>query len=378
MPLKIRDYRVLFDRQSDGFRASSATCEYVDGKLHLAFIYASDGARGQPQFLVESSDLGKTWSEPAPFGPAMTDPEVECQTVGFAMRSKKNTQIITGFHLARGVREDHPDSADDIIWRPASFVLGRQPAGSKSIEWKRIPSGTFMGEQFVLNGITLRSGRLVAQVWGAAKRGQNWECGVLLSDDDGITWRHRQVAYNSDPRIRATPKMTAGYNEQTLFEFPDGELVSIIRGRERLGATDATLAETYFFHSRSTDGGETWSFPALTNLAGTGAPSAAIVLPDGSMLLPCRISMRRSPTWISPPDPHLKGLHLARSFDRGLTWQTEAMIQHQPGGKPFDYYYNAMNGYFVTLAPNRWLYTFGHFDYLHNGHRVLSFELEYS
>ena len=378
MPLKISDYRVLFDRQADGYRASSGMCEYHQGTLRLAFIYASDGAAGQPQYLVESNDLGHTWTEPVLFGPAMENPKIECQTVGFASRSKLGTCIITGFHLPLGVRENHPDADDDIIWRASSTVIGRQPVGADKITWTKIPSGTFMSEQFTHNGITLQSGRLIAQTWGAAKKGENWQAGVILSDDDGVTWRYRQVAYNSDPAIRAVAKMTAGYNEQTLFELPDGELVSIIRGRERLGATDASLVESYYFRSSSRDGGETWSFPALTNLAGTGAPSAGITLPDGSLLLPNRIPATVSPRWIKPPDPQHKGLHLARSFDRGQTWQTEAMIQHQPNGKLYNNYYNAMNGYFVTLAPNRWLYTFGHFDYVGNGHRVMSFQIEYS
>jgi len=375
MRLKISDYRVLFDRQADGYLASSATCDYHDGKLRMLIIYASDGAGGQPQYLLESNDLGRTWTEPVRFGPTMKNPAVECQILSFLHRTTRGTSLMLGLHLDKGLREDGSAGGGDVAWRPGSLIVGRQTLGASEPTWSWFPPHTHLGEQFTTGGIVLRNGRVVAPLWGSAKQGENWQCGVLLSDDDGVTWRYRRVGYVADKAIRQSAYMPAGFNEQTLFELPDGTLVSIIRGREKLGATDASLVESHFFRSQSSDGGETWSEPVQTNLAGTGAPHAGIALPDGSLLLPCRIPATASPRWIQPPDPQHKGLHLARSFDGGLSWRTEAMIQHQPSGQPFNYYYNAMNGYFVPLDPDRWMYTFGHFDWLRGRHHVLSFEL---
>ena len=45
-------------------------------------------------------------------------------------------------------------------------------------------------------------------------RGDNWQCGVLLSDDGGRTLRYRQVGYEPDPAIRKDPEMMAGFNDR--------------------------------------------------------------------------------------------------------------------------------------------------------------------
>lgn len=70
---------------------------------------------------------------------------------------------------------------------------------------------------------------------GAIKRGENWRCGVLISDDDGQSWCSQTVGYEPDLAIRDNPQIPAGFNEQTLFYTQDGLIVSIIRGREALG-----------------------------------------------------------------------------------------------------------------------------------------------
>ncbi len=51
-------------------------------------------------------------------------------------------------------------------------------------------------------------------MWGSAVRGDNWQCGVLLSDDGGRTLRYRQVGYEPDPAIRKDPKVMAGFNDR--------------------------------------------------------------------------------------------------------------------------------------------------------------------
>ena len=68
MRTTISNYRVLFDRQSDGYPASTGSLSLHDGHLTLVFLYASDAARGLPQYRVDSDDLGRTWSEPQAFG----------------------------------------------------------------------------------------------------------------------------------------------------------------------------------------------------------------------------------------------------------------------------------------------------------------------
>lgn len=373
--VSISDYRVLYDGQANGYRASSGTCDWHDGVLSLTFQYASDGACGAPQHMVRSHDLGRTWTEPVLFGPPVPDLSEQFQVVLYAGRTARGTLLLCGFFIPRGVHEDAANANETLRWRPCEVLVGRQPRERDAIAWTRHPSGTFLGEQYAYPGLHLTGGRIVLSVWGSAGRGQNWQCGVLLSDDDGLTWRYRQVGFEPDPAIRHDPAMPAGFNEQTLFLTGDGELVSLIRGRERLGATDETGEETYFFRSSSRDRGESWSRPEPTNLPGTGAALTGLTLPDGSLLQAARIPYPRARAGFQIAHTDLHGLHLARSFDGGRRWQTEAALQHDPAGRPFDYYYNAMNGQFVPLGPDRWLYAFGHFDYLHKRHLMLGLTL---
>ena len=65
-----------------------------------------------------------------------------------------------------------------------------------------IPVELFLGEQFVTGGMQLPDGRIIFTIWGAKNKGENWRCGVLTSDDDGITWNYSDVAYEGDENIR--------------------------------------------------------------------------------------------------------------------------------------------------------------------------------
>jgi hypothetical protein len=368
------DFRVLFDRNNTGYPASGGSFVYQNGKLSMAFQKASDGDSGLQSSLTESLDLGKTWSQPVPFGPAVADVKTAFQACHFSGVSAKGTLIISGFYNPSGIQT----SGEGINWRPNTALIGRQQRQDQEVHWARYESGTFLGEQFVERGVVTRSGRIVLAIWGSAKKGDNWQCGVLLSDDDGRTWRYRQVGYASDLSLRDRAAEPVGYNEQTLFESHDGTLVSMIRGRQKLAQlTDRLPRETYFSRSISKDGGETWSTPELTNIAGTGATGVGLVLPDGSLLLAARIPHHVETTWIRPANPKLYGLHLARSFDLGKTWETERLLQHDAEQTPFDNYYNTMNGQFIRVSSNRWIYAFGQFDVGRKTHRMLAFDLSW-
>jgi hypothetical protein len=273
-----------------------------------------------------------------------------------------------GYHVARGTRKE--SYREDVRWRPSAALIGRRVPGQSAFRYQEYPSGTFLGEQFAAGGLALSNGRVLLQVWGARARGENWQAGVLISEDDGRTWRYRRSAYDAEPSIRDDPKMPAGYNEQTLFETHTGRIVSIIRGREKLGRVPDSPKDTWYFRSVSTDRGETWSRPEFTNLAGTGAPGTGLTLPDGSLLDVSRLPYSR--TLYKLPEQDHFGLHVVRSFDEGRTWRTERIEQRDPEGKPFDNYYNAMNGQFLQTGPREWMYLFGQFSVKHNVHRILA------
>ncbi len=360
---------VFFDQQSKGFASSSCHTVRWNGKLLHVFQKASDASAGLRPSSSESPDGGRTWTDPAPWMPALfTGGPQEFLALAPFGPTRRGTLLSVGFHTRRAIREGN--YRQDVRWRPGELLIGRMVRGSSQFAMKTFASGAFLGEAFVAPGLILSSGRIAATLWGARKEGENWQAGVLLSDDDGATWRFRVVGPPAAMEMRDQPEMPVGFNEQTLFELPGGGLVSLLRARAKLGRIEASPRDTWFFRSESRDGGETWSAPEPTNLAGTGAPSSGITLPDGSLLTAARIPYSR--TLYSLPDPAAFGLHLARSFDRGRTWKTARLLQKSPEGKAFDNYYNAMNGHFLSVGPGEWLYVFGEFRNKENVHRTLA------
>ena len=86
-----------------------------------------------------------------------------------------------------------------------------------------------------------------------------------------------------------------------------------------------------------------------------------LTLPDGSILIGCRIPYSRE--YYNLPEKDLYGLNHARSFDDGKTWTPEFILQRDPEGNPFNNHYCAMNGFFRTISENRYEYIFGFFGH---------------
>ena len=376
IPTKITfsDYRIFYDGQSDGYGTIGGT--FVNQEEGIFGLITSGGGheddeKGASPFFIKTVNLGETWSEPKPFASYfIDDPRNESLHLGFSGPTDHGTIITNGFHFKVG---DSSLVYEELDWRAYTLLIGRKEKGTSEFTYKEYPSGTFLGEQFMERGLQLSSGRLIYSIWGSKNKGENWRCGVLLSDDDGISWKYRDVAYEPDLGIRNNPKVPAGFNEQTLFVTESQKIVSIIRGREKLGQVKESPRDTYFLRSESTDGGETWSDYETTNLAGTGATGIGLTLPDGSFLQACRIPYSRDLYKLN--EPELNGLHFARSFDEGKTWQTEKIFHHDPVGTSFDNHYNAMNGQFLKINGNEWLYIFGQFDNSKNIYRLLSCRL---
>ena len=228
--LQVTDYQILFD--DDRYPASGCSLIKSGERLLMTVQRASDAERGISSLLTQRDDLGVTWTEPRPFGPPLADPDTEFQGVAPAHVLDDGTVVACGIYLPKGFDRA---SGGRGLYRPSDILIGHRAPDADEFYWNRIAAGTFLTEQFIAPGIALPDGRLVFTVWGSAVRGDNWQCGVLLSDDGGRTLRYRQVGYEPDPAIRKDPEVMAGFNEQTLFAAPDGTLVSVIRGRDHLG-----------------------------------------------------------------------------------------------------------------------------------------------
>jgi hypothetical protein len=374
----LNDYRVFYDGQDKGY--STIGGHFIQNEDEITGVFIgetfgsvdSDYSTGKSPFLISSIDTGKTWSVPMLFGRELiiNPEEREKEALGLSVfgPTKDGTLICQGNQFIEG--EKGSGSVKDPEWRDHTLIIGRKEKNATGFTYNYYPGGTFLGEQFMDGCLQLPSGRIVFTIWGAKNKGENWRCGVMLSDDDGISWKYRDVAYEPDLNIRDKPEVIAGFNEQSLFLTEGGKLISIIRGRDKLGRVEASPRDTWFLRSESRDNGETWSQYEQTNVPGTGAAAIGLTLPDGSLLHACRIPYSRD--LYELPEPECYGLHFVRSYDEGKTWKTERFIQSDPEGRPFRNYYNAMNGQFLKINAHEWLYIFGHFDMENNIYRILS------
>lgn len=371
------DYRVFFDGQYKGLSTISGRFLIIGDTLRglITGGPVTDLTTGKRPYIINSVDTGKTWSEPRLFGEELliNPAEWEKESLRLALfgPTMKGTLICSGDQFAEG--EKGTGTLRDPQWRNHTLNIGRREKQSANWTYTRYQSETFLGEQFMDGWLQLPNGRLVFTIWGAKNKGENWRCGVMLSDDDGISWKYRDVGYEPDLKIRNKPEVIAGFNEQSLFLTADGKIISIIRGRDNLGRVKESPKDTWFFRAESDDNGETWSHYELTGIAGTGAASVGLSLPDGSLLHACRIPYSKD--LYKLPNPEYFGLHFSRSFDEGKTWQTENFIQENPEGRPFKNYYNTMNGQFLKIKDNEWLYIFGNFDKENNDYKLLSCKL---
>jgi len=367
----IENFSVFLDLRQQGFKDIIMGFLFTEDNGDLSFHFShslisdfcEDDWVGIHTYVVNSKDNGKTWSEPERLAtPRIKDLTRESFYFGPFWRTQAGTVLYKGIHQVLDSKTG--TQHHDMSLRDYMSLYARREKGQSDVNIVEWPSGTFMGEQFLEGGFQLPSGRLLFTMWGIMTRGENWRCGVLISDDDGRTWRFQTVGYEPDLAIRDNPQQPAGFNEQTLFYIGDGKIVSIIRAREKLGrgVPGGANADTWFFRSQSDDNGDTWTTPEPTDLPGTGATTGlGLTLPDGSLLIGCRIPYSR--TYYPLLEKELFGLNFARSFDLGRTWSPEHIIQRDPEGNAFNTHHCAMNGFFRKLSEDQYEYIFGFFGH---------------
>jgi len=125
---------------------------------------------------------------------------------------------------------------------------------------------------------------------------------ILRSADLGENWQEIQVTVDTEHN----------FNEHSLLELKNGEIISVIRSID-WPRDDAELVELgYLWLARSNDGGLSWSEPERTPM--WGYPGTLILLPDGRIL--CTYGYRRPPY----------GIRACLSNDGGRTWLIEEEI----------------------------------------------------
>lgn len=355
-----------FLRQHDGLtpvRGEDGCLEMAVSKS-LNFHHVEDQALGTHGFMVRTHDDGLTWSEPERQDSQglVKNEKIESFSLWPLMRTQNGTDLWTMSHQ----HTDTPPTGDTVADYQVEFdelqfdsFIARREQSQKEFQFDT-DLHNIADYFFVECGLQFPSGRILLTGWGGNHH-ENWIAAALISEDDGVTWRKSIVGYEPDMSIRDDPNVPSGFNEMTMFLDPDGTVVAIMRGREGLGRGvpgPPFGKDTWYLRSESRDRGETWSKPVITNLAGTGSPARSLVLPDDSYLLPARIPYSRD--YYDLPDKEFYGLHLARSFDKGKTWATERIIQHDPENIPMKKHHTAMNGIFLKVDESTYDYIFGY------------------
>jgi hypothetical protein len=217
-------------------------CVLPDGEIR---IYGSQRKKhhhdGAEQIYLASRDCGLSWKK-------FSTPRGELGQSVRSPYSGKYITVVSGNYVVTS-----PDS-------PASTNLSR----------KKISDRPYQNFRTL---IPLRS----RQRWIApAQIGHPGQVVLLLSDDDGETWR--EVLLKSVARHEVKPphqgvRWQNGACEPTITEFADGTLMLIAR-----------TSQDYHYRYFSRDGGETWTDPEPSGFHGTLTMPTLYRLSDGRTL----------------------------------------------------------------------------------------------
>ncbi len=172
--ITIKDYRVFYDGQNEGFNTIYGSFVNVEDELKGVFIGGTYGdlTTGKRPFLISSKDTGKIWSEPVLFGEQLlVNPEKwekEALRLAIFGPTQDGTIICFGDQFIEG--ENGSGALKDPQWRAHTLNIGRKASVSSDWTYTRYPSETFLGEQFVAGGNQLPGGRIIFTIWGAKKK----------------------------------------------------------------------------------------------------------------------------------------------------------------------------------------------------------------
>ncbi|MDZ7910496.1 MAG: exo-alpha-sialidase [Rhodococcus sp. (in: high G+C Gram-positive bacteria)] len=301
----------------------------------LACVWFAGTQEGVPDISVWFSRLvGAQWSPPLKLSDDVTRSE---QNPVLNVRGSGEIWLLwTSQHAgnqdtARVLRRVSPDGGR--TWGDTDVLIPETDAG-----------GVFVRQPM----ITLPSGRLLLPVFHCVKiEGRKWVgdrdySGVMISDDDGSTWREVVV-----------PDST-GCVHMNIGRVSDGQLVALYRSR---------WADNVY-RSVSDDDGDTWSAPAPIELPNNNSSVQFVVLAGDRLALVYNEASREDATerrlslydeidddgiaetqgtveqeqplddgdpryafWGAPRAP----MALAISSDRGVTWPTRRNLEEGDG-----------------------------------------------
>lgn len=241
---------------------------------------------------IESSDSGRTWSEPK----IIVDSEWDDRNP--AMGQMPDGTIVMAYAEARTYNEkgEWDTSAGEYV---LFYVLSKD--GGKTWSQKRkLFTGPIRGGSPFGKIIVLEDGTALMSLYGGRDpdykgpvqlpEGASSLVGIVRSHDNGETWEDFSLVSAS------------GHNETALLAMPDGSIIAQMRTNS--GAIDQTV---------STDGGRTWSKPVRITRE-KQHPADIIRLQSGHLLLV--YGNRMVPF----------GVGAMLSYDEGKTWDYDHRV----------------------------------------------------
>lgn len=237
--------KFLVSRHETHYQAWPCLAQTQSGKLISTFAQCQHhGDRSFARFVtVESTDLGRTWSEPR----VLVDncegtPHWNCPRVS----ALRDGRLVLVGDLVNGSERLNPEQHTNWLWF----------SDDDGVTWsERVPTPAYgiVPDKIV----ELSTGRWLLGTHAHDSETGNLTQRVWWSDDQGETW--------GGPGIVGRQQ---GLNlcEVSIIECSDGLLVAFLRENSGLGWDG--------FKSFSSDGGETWDGPYHTVLCGCHRPVA--------------------------------------------------------------------------------------------------------
>ena len=261
-----------------------------DGRLLLGWteFYAGGGADDGAAWLVGriSADGGRTWGEKY----TLVENDGACNVMEVNFLRLGNGAIAL-FYCQKNAEVGVSETPDCRVMFRTSQDEGRTFGRARQLTVANRYVETASGRS-----LRLGSGRLLVECDAAEK------AFCMLSDDDGATWREGESVRPAG----------GGCWEPAAVELRDGRVLMFLR--TGLGGQYRTI---------STDGGATWSTPALSPLRGTAAPVAIERIPTTGDLLAVWNNDLDSPRARNP-------LSAAISRDEGETWECVRDVASAP------------------------------------------------
>ena len=299
--------QLVIYRKAGEYSAFPRLYQLEDGSLHVHFRARVTSSHIEPRSESKrfiSKDGGRTWHS--------TRLEVNNPTWATGP-SRPGRLVDPNAHAWRYVdasrREEFEQQGIEVRDSPdgrVAYAYGCYVRTSEDngLTWRHreisVPSkGLIMSFLGPATDLRLDADTLLCAVYGRPTAKLSfYESWLLRSDDDGATWEWATIG--------ADPEQIHSYGETAIVQASNGDIVAMMRD------APAPPDGRRMWVARSSDQGRSWSEPKETPLE--GYPAHLLQLQDGRLL--CTYGYRKGPI----------GIRAAISRDHGHSWQEKDIV----------------------------------------------------